>query len=198
MIGKDCEKPLKLLMLEALNRRLPESHPVQAALTVDIRKIHAGYRGEKRVFSILKALPEKDYLLFHDLRLPSIPYPFQIDILLVSSSFILILEVKNIMSNLKNGVFCPECFYHSMKRKNGVWACYNCSFKSKDAHLAALIEYALLIKPTITNQELRRFLQIPSPSTANKLIASMNLSYTGETKGRVYNLHHGRNSFLRG
>ena len=55
MIGKDCEKLLKLLMLEALKRRLPESHPVQAALTVDIRKIHAGYCGEKRVFSLFKS-----------------------------------------------------------------------------------------------------------------------------------------------
>ncbi|CAH0137768.1 hypothetical protein SRABI96_00400 [Peribacillus sp. Bi96] len=35
----------------------------------DIKKIRAGFNGEYRVFQSLKALPKKEYLLFHNLRL---------------------------------------------------------------------------------------------------------------------------------
>lgn len=60
----------------------------------------AGYKGELRVISALKALPEKEYLIFHDLRLLSSPYPFQMDILILTPYFLLILEVKNIAGEI--------------------------------------------------------------------------------------------------
>ncbi|MCK1991625.1 NERD domain-containing protein [Peribacillus muralis] len=69
MIIKECKMPLKIEVLEALIRRLPPGHARQSAIQEDIKKIRAGYNGEYRVFNLLKALPEKDYLLFHDLRL---------------------------------------------------------------------------------------------------------------------------------
>ncbi|WP_353957948.1 nuclease-related domain-containing protein [Peribacillus sp. ACCC06369] len=75
-------------------RRLPPGHAKQPAIIADIKKIKAGYNGEYRVFQSLIALPEKEYLLFHDLRLIGSPFPFQIDILILTSSFLLILEVK--------------------------------------------------------------------------------------------------------
>ncbi|WP_430152825.1 nuclease-related domain-containing protein, partial [Peribacillus simplex] len=49
----------------------------------------AGYSREYRVLSSLNALPEKEYLFFHDLRLIGSPSPFQIDILIVTSYFLL-------------------------------------------------------------------------------------------------------------
>ncbi|WP_410861892.1 nuclease-related domain-containing protein [Peribacillus sp. SIMBA_075] len=45
--------------------------------------------GEYRVLSSLNTLPEKEYLFFHDLRLIGSPFPFQIDILIVTSYFLL-------------------------------------------------------------------------------------------------------------
>ena len=87
-------------MLEALIRRLPSSHPLQPILNSDHKKIKTGYNGEHRVLSSLKALPEKEYLIFHDLRLLATPYPFQMDILILTPYFILILEIKNIAGEI--------------------------------------------------------------------------------------------------
>ncbi|MFJ7467888.1 nuclease-related domain-containing protein [Peribacillus frigoritolerans] len=82
MIIKNCKMPLKIDMLEALMRRLPPGHAKQAAIFHDIKKIKAGFNGESRVFQSLKTLPEKENLLFHDLRLIGAPFPFQMDILI--------------------------------------------------------------------------------------------------------------------
>ncbi|MGE7119919.1 nuclease-related domain-containing protein [Peribacillus sp. NPDC046944] len=317
MIVKDCEIPIKLQMIQALIKRLPITHPIHPVLSSDFNRNMAGYKGEHRVIHALKSLPEKEYLIFHDLRLLASPYPFQMDILLLTPCFILILEVKNIagelyfdkgfnqlirtksdgqreafddpilqvnrqrslliewlktkswsipietlvvssnsssvvtaenkdittkvvirrdflfhkirefikkhdeekltkkelkkvtnhllkahtplipnllenykipITDLKTGVFCPRCSSYPMKRKNGIWICHSCSNKSKDAHLSSLQDYFFLIKPTITNQQLREFLHIHSASTANKLLKAMDLPHTGVTKGRVYHL----------
>lgn len=313
MIVKDCEIPIKLQMIQALIKRLSITHPIQPVLSSDFNKNMAGYKGEQRVIHALKALPKKEYLIFHDLRLLASPYPFQIDILLLTPCFILILEVKNIagelyfdkefnqlirtksdgqreafndpilqvnrqrsqliewlktkncsipietlvvstnsssvvtaenkdvtntvirrdflfhkisefteihdeekltkkelkkvtthllkahtphipnllesykipITDIKTGVFCPRCSIYPMKRKNGIWICYSCSNKSTDAHLSSLQDYFFLINPTITNQQLRKFLHINSASTANKLLKSLNLPHSGVTKGRV-------------
>lgn len=100
MIIKNCKRPLKIDMLEALMRRLPPGHAKHPAIIEDIKKIKAGYNGENRVFQSLKSLPEKEYLLFHDLRLIGSPFPFQMDILILTSSFLLILEVKNMAGEI--------------------------------------------------------------------------------------------------
>lgn len=318
IIIKDCEIPIKTRMLEALIRRLPSNHPLQPILTSGLNRNMAGYKGELRVISALKALPEKEYLIFHDLRLLGPPYPFQMDILILTSYFILILEVKNIAgeiyfdqtfnqlirtksdgkteafddpilqvnrqrqqllawmksksytklpvetlvvsansstivrasntalnrkvirkdylllnidefkekykekiltpkalkklsalfikehtphlpnlldiykiptASLQTGVYCPHCCSLSMERRLRKWICRICMTSSHDAHISALQDYAFLIKPTITNGECRRFLQLHSSSSAKNLLLSLNLDKIGHTKGRIYLLH---------
>ena len=315
IIIKDCEIPIKTRMLEALIRRLPSNHPLQPILTSDFNRNMAGYKGELRVISVLKALPEKEYLIFHDLRLLGSPYPFHMDILILTSYFILILEVKNIAgeiyfdqtfnqlirtksdgkteafddpilqvsrqrqqlvewlisngfknlpvetlvvsanssaivrasntalnrkvirkdylllkitelkqkykekiltpkalkklsalfikehmphlpdlldiykipaASLQTGVNCPHCCSLSMERRLRKWICRICMTSSHDAHISALQDYAFLIKPTITNGECRRFLQLHSSSSAKNLLLSLNLDKIGHTKGRMY------------
>ena len=73
-----------------------------------------------------------------------------------------------------------------MKYHYGVWTCPHCKEKSKTAHIKAIEDYFLLIKPSITNSELRHFLQIDSIKSANNILKSLNLPYTGNRKGRVY------------
>jgi hypothetical protein len=58
--------------------------------------------------------------------------------------------------------------------------------KSKTAHIPAIDDYFLLIKPTITNAELRAFLHIDSIRVAGKILSTMNLPFTGKYKDRVY------------
>ncbi|MCF6410851.1 nuclease-related domain-containing protein [Pseudalkalibacillus salsuginis] len=60
----------------------------------------AGYRGEKSIDYYLGLLSEKQFGIFHDLRLKNGRGCFQIDTLVISPSFFLIIEVKNIAGTL--------------------------------------------------------------------------------------------------
>lgn len=90
--------------------------------------------------------------------------------------------------SLKKGVFCPQCDYLGTIYKWGEWHCPSCSHKSKDAHLHALEDYYLLIGPSITNKQLREFLNLPSISVATKLLVSLKLKKTGKNRTTVYML----------
>lgn len=101
----------------------------------------------------------------------------------------LLENYKISFDDLAKGVRCPDCGVLPMKRKWGAWFCNSCSITSSGAHLMALRDYALLIKPTITNRELREFLQFESASVAARILNSLNLSYEGSTKDRVHHLN---------
>lgn len=316
MIKKERKMPVKIRKLEALLRRLSLTHPKRKEIASELAKSMAGYKGEQSLDYYLSFLPDQDYFIFHDLRLPHKYHFFQIDILILSSSFFLVLEAKNIsgsllfdhafhqlirttngieevfpdpilqierqvsqlvtwleqnecpfvlveslvvitnpsalikstphdrmqavirstnlpakfafFQNLYNqkklatkelrkisslllkhhkphnpdilqrfhvlktdlltGVQCPSCFYLPMERRWGKWNCSRCSCSSNDAHLFSLNDYALLLQSTITNQQLRDFLQLSSDSVAKKLLIAMDMPYTGATKARKYHL----------
>ncbi|NWQ40970.1 NERD domain-containing protein [Bacillus sp. EB106-08-02-XG196] len=84
----------------ALLRRMPKGHPVRPIVEKDLRAWLKGYYGELNVAYYLSFLPENEYYIFHGLRLKD-KSSFQMDILLVSSKFALIIEVKNISGKLK-------------------------------------------------------------------------------------------------
>lgn len=90
-------------------------------------------------------------------------------------------------SEIITGVQCPLpclCIPMQYYRKN--WKCLSCGCISKDAYIEAINDYFLLIKPTITNSELRRFLQITSSRSATYLFSLINLPHSGIKKGRIY------------
>jgi hypothetical protein len=91
-------------------------------------------------------------------------------------------------ADILTGVHCPNCRQLPMKRVRGMWFCPSCRFSSKDAHIAALHDYSLLINSTITNQQLRDFLHLPSISIASKILRSLCLKEYGKLKGRSYQL----------
>lgn len=312
LFAKECLLPLRIQKYEALDPRLIPNHPIRSTLLTEHNNWMAGYKGEKSLDFYLSMLPEEKYLIFHNLRILLGKYFFQIDILLLSAAFGLVLEVKNRtgeyhfqkhlnQTTLKNkrirnpvlqarvqaiklnmwlqkyhlpafpiqyffvnsnenatiriehgneqilryisnsegllekisqtansnkkeildpkelrkikrllltndtpenldilhhfhlsqqeilpGVFCPDCNHLPIIYTNGTWVCPKCQSKSKTAHHPAVNDYFLLIKPTITNAELRQFLHIPSPRSANNLLGHMNLTASGTYKGRVY------------
>ncbi|MES9735004.1 MULTISPECIES: hypothetical protein [Bacillus] len=59
----------------------------------------------------------------------------------------------------------------------------------KEAHKYAMQDYALLLGTTVTNKEVKEFLNIESSSVTKRLIQMMELSYTGKNKGRKYDLN---------
>ncbi|QOR66058.1 NERD domain-containing protein [Cytobacillus suaedae] len=101
MIIKPWKKSYELMKLEALLRRLSKIHPKRQLVEKDYAIKSAGYRGEQSLDYFLSFLPEKNYMIFHNLRLKCNDNYFQIDILLVSPRFILIIETKNISGTLE-------------------------------------------------------------------------------------------------
>jgi hypothetical protein len=90
---------------------------------------------------------------------------------------------------LIQGVLCRQCDNPSiMQYKRGNWRCANCQHKSKTAHVEALQDYALLLSPTITNQECRNYLNLPSRNITMHILRTLQLPHSGSTKTRSYNL----------
>lgn len=314
MFEKELTPPTFLLQAEALERRLPETHPRIPDIKSKIRILRSGYNGEKTMKYYLEQIPEHKYHIFHDLRLPTGNTFFQIDALLLSQKLILIFDAKNhsgtlqfeknqliqefaenreVYENpvaqvnrhrvsLKNlfdknkipsipienlvtvckpsteiiinpgykeaeekviraydllnrineleesysekkinqksmrqvvnlllsqhtpqkidilnlyqisedelttGVQCPRCSHIPMDYKRAKWVCPECLLFSKDAFLNGINDYFLLIKPSFTNPEIRKFLHMPSSRTTTSRLPTLHLPYTGTKRGRTY------------
>jgi len=100
MIIKPLTLPLRLQMEEILLRRLPIEHKKRSQIEQDCRKSRVGFRGEQNLAYYLGFLPEKDYFIFHDLRLSFEKKTFQMDTLVLHPQFSIIIESKNIYGQL--------------------------------------------------------------------------------------------------
>jgi hypothetical protein len=87
--------PLRILIDEALLRRLPPNHPKRAVILQDLMIRRAGLKGEQDLDYYINLLHENDFHIFQNIRLPFGKTHFQIDFLLLSSSLILLIEAKN-------------------------------------------------------------------------------------------------------
>ncbi|WP_186576613.1 nuclease-related domain-containing protein [Aquibacillus kalidii] len=98
-----------------------------------------------------------------------------------------LLEKYNIpLIDIQTGVVCPSCSSRPMTRVTGSWHCDACFTNSKDAHILALEDYLLLISPSITNYDCRKFLHLESRKVAHKLMSSMGLTCVGTKKGAYF------------
>jgi hypothetical protein len=97
IIEKEREYSLKILVLQALVRRLRPDHYMLPVIKQDLSTALAGHKGEESIDYYLEVMPDIDseFYVFHDLRLPYKNHYFQIDTLLVFPTFYIILEVKN-------------------------------------------------------------------------------------------------------
>ncbi|WP_442598570.1 nuclease-related domain-containing protein [Neobacillus sp. D3-1R] len=103
-------------------------------------------------------------------------------------SHTMLAEYKMATSEILTGVQCPSCGKLGMHYHKQNWICPLCHTCSKTAHEKAIRDYFLLIKPTITNKELRRFLHLPNARIAQRLLLSLNLRFSGDKKTRVYHV----------
>lgn len=92
---KSRDKLIEVLQMEALSRRLSVHHPKKEKVDGDFKKKIAEVKGEKEVDYPLDYLDDEQYIILHNLRLSDENGFFQIDTLILSRKFILILEVKN-------------------------------------------------------------------------------------------------------
>ncbi|WP_327608018.1 nuclease-related domain-containing protein [Virgibacillus tibetensis] len=95
MILKQHDKLLEVLQLEALDNRLEIFHPKKELVQHAFKIKKTEVRGEKEVDYPLHFLDDQHYIILHNLRLTDESGYFQIDTLILTKNFILILEVKN-------------------------------------------------------------------------------------------------------
>ncbi|WP_274856834.1 nuclease-related domain-containing protein [Bacillus methanolicus] len=100
LIAKERTVPIKILMLEALLRRLSNDHPRRPEFEEELTRRWAGYRGELSLDYYLNFLPEDRYFIYHDLHLANGPLHFQMDTLILTANYALILEVKNFFGTI--------------------------------------------------------------------------------------------------
>lgn len=92
--------PKYILQTEALERRLPPYHPKKGILENKARSLRAGYNGELALDFPLSFLPDEQYLIFYYLRLSDASGSFQMDTLILSTNFMLIIEAKNMKDHV--------------------------------------------------------------------------------------------------
>lgn len=99
-----------------------------------------------------------------------------------------ILKEYNISwKEILNGIICNNCGRSEVERFRGTWLCGNCKLSSKDAHLQALIDYALLKGENISRKEYQTFIKLKSDSAAVKQLCKCSfITKSGIGKGRAY------------
>lgn len=98
-----------------------------------------------------------------------------------------VLKTYSINKNdILTGVQCSNCKSFHMERERRKWNCPNCKQSSTHDHVQAILDYFLLISPTITNKKCREWLRISSRKISENILRSMNLIKTGSNKGTIY------------
>ncbi|WP_064092384.1 nuclease-related domain-containing protein [Rossellomorea aquimaris] len=103
MIIKNRKIPLSILYNQALIRRISPDSIHLPQIQADLLKLWAGYHGECKVDRHLSTIDNPDLFILNDLCLPIGSTFFQIDSLILSKSFSVIIEVKNIAGVLEIG-----------------------------------------------------------------------------------------------
>ncbi|CAH2713934.1 hypothetical protein BACCIP111895_01088 [Neobacillus rhizosphaerae] len=99
MILNERKVPIPLLQREALLRRIDKLHSRFKDIEKELINWKTGYSGEKNVDYYLSYLPDEPYRIINDLRLKC-NNTFQIDSLIFSQMFGLVIEIKNITGTL--------------------------------------------------------------------------------------------------
>lgn len=95
MFLKPFSTPYDTNQLISLNRRVTPTHFMSHKINRDYNLAMAGLYGEKEVYFYLKHLPPGHYYILHNIRLKDTNGYFQMDYIIITVKFILILEVKN-------------------------------------------------------------------------------------------------------
>ncbi|WP_421381248.1 nuclease-related domain-containing protein [Bacillus salacetis] len=82
---------VELLQLEALDGRLLETHVAKELIRDELGRRMAGYKGEVNLNYPLSFLSPEDFLILHHIRLFDGTHYFQIDTLIITVKFILIV-----------------------------------------------------------------------------------------------------------
>lgn len=100
MIAKPFEPSPFKVGIQALIRRLPQVHPYLERLQRELKNQDAGDQGEQYIFDLLQRIKlPSDARILHNITLNSFT-EIQMDIVLITNHYALILEVKNIKGEI--------------------------------------------------------------------------------------------------
>lgn len=98
------------------------------------------------------------------------------------------LAPLGLSTSFVKGIICPNCLALHLNYRRGKWRCETCGHCDPVAHMTALAQYRTLVKTTISNREFRELTGIRSITTASKLLKSVNMSFSGSYKDRIYSI----------
>lgn len=99
IIKKHRKIPIYITKLSKLIKRMPQTHNKLLELQQKLKNHITGYKGEKSLEFFYRYLP-KDVYFLHNIRILQNDYYFQMDTVILSPSFITILEIKNLVGHL--------------------------------------------------------------------------------------------------
>jgi hypothetical protein len=94
-VVKKREVPIRIPILEFVLNRISDQHPAYRKMKSDHINNKSGFKGENELDYFINLNPSKDLFNLQDIRLKISGRFFQIDSLIISATFILIIEVKN-------------------------------------------------------------------------------------------------------
>lgn len=120
LIEKNRDFPREITVLKTILRRFSLNPQLQSELESKLSRKLAGYKGEKELDYHLSQFDHTEFYILHDLRIPHNNTHFQIDSLLISNTFILVIDSKNYAGTLD---FYPE-FNYLLQTWNGIEKVY--------------------------------------------------------------------------
>ncbi len=109
MIEKNRQKPPEIEFLEASLRNLPKGYPRRVELENSLKRYAMGYAGERQLDFYMSLLPEKSCRILNNLRLEFEGVAFEIDTVLLTCWFALVLDVKNYRGTLFFNLLLKQC-----------------------------------------------------------------------------------------
>jgi hypothetical protein len=95
LIIKARQMPVQLISFYFYYRRIPMGHPKKSLVLGKLKRLHAGFLGEKEFDYFLNLFSNDRFLTLNDLRLNYQDHIFQIDTLILSNYFEILVEIKN-------------------------------------------------------------------------------------------------------
>ncbi|WP_059172444.1 nuclease-related domain-containing protein [Bacillus sp. FJAT-27445] len=100
MLIKARGVPIWIQCLEALLKLLPQDHRLIPDIRRNLKYRRKGYKGEKSSDYYAQLLDPKHFLILHDLCLDHNGLHFQIDSLILTTRFIIVIEIKTLEGEL--------------------------------------------------------------------------------------------------
>jgi hypothetical protein len=169
----DCNLPVQTVVIMAYPSQAIENVPKGATVWIADELFYQLHR--LKIGNKLQTVEQMNALGHHLLAIDQKHQPFP-----------LAPNLRINPQDIQAGVYCPRCRLRKMERVMRRWECGPCNLFSADAHLEAIDEWFMLIKPTITTNECKTFLGLQSLEAAKRALKRKNLEEAGGRRHRFY------------